>query len=58
MFRHTFRGARLKTFLGLESERDAFKRYKAIRRAEREFFPEPILASSSISAVAPAVQAP
>jgi hypothetical protein len=27
--------------VGLESERDAFLRYKAIRRREREFFPEP-----------------
>ena len=25
---------------GLESEREAFRRYKAIRRAEREFFPD------------------
>jgi hypothetical protein len=39
MLRHTFRGTRLKTWLGLESEREAFRRYKAIRRAEREFFP-------------------
>jgi radical SAM superfamily enzyme YgiQ (UPF0313 family) len=39
MLRHTFRGATLRTWLGLESERDAFRRYKAIRRAEREFFP-------------------
>jgi anaerobic magnesium-protoporphyrin IX monomethyl ester cyclase len=40
MIRHTFRGSTLKTFLGLESEREAFRRYKAIRRSEREFFPE------------------
>jgi radical SAM superfamily enzyme YgiQ (UPF0313 family) len=40
MMRHTFRGSRLRNFLGLESEREAFRRYKAIRRAEREFFPE------------------
>jgi radical SAM superfamily enzyme YgiQ (UPF0313 family) len=39
MLRHTFRGTTLRTWLGLESERDAFRRYKAIRRAEREFFP-------------------
>ena len=38
MLRHTFRGTTLKTWLGLESERDAFRRYKAIRRREREFF--------------------
>ena len=29
-----------RTWLGLESQRDAFRRYKAIRRAEREFFPD------------------
>ena len=39
MLRHTFRGTSLKTWLGLESEREAFRRYKTIRRAEREFFP-------------------
>ena len=40
MLRHTFRGSTLRNFLGLESEREAFKRYKAIRRREREFFPD------------------
>ena len=39
MLRHTFRGTTLRTWLGLESTRDAFRRYKAIRRREREFFP-------------------
>ena len=39
MMAHTFRGASLKTWLGLEDEREAFRRYKAIRRKEREFFP-------------------
>jgi radical SAM superfamily enzyme YgiQ (UPF0313 family) len=39
MLRHTFRGTTARTWLGLESERDAFRRYKAIRRTEREFFP-------------------
>jgi hypothetical protein len=39
MLSHTFRGSTLKTWLGLESEREAFRRYKAIRRREREFFP-------------------
>ena len=38
MLRHTFRGSTIRTFLGLESEREAFKRYKAIRQREREFF--------------------
>ncbi len=40
MLNHTFRGSTWRTWLRLESERDAFRRYKAIRRAEREFFPE------------------
>ena len=40
MMRHTFRGSTIRNFLGLESEREAFKRYKAIRRREREFFPD------------------
>ena len=37
MFGHTFRGSSLKTFLGLEDEHDAFKRYREIRRAERMY---------------------
>jgi radical SAM superfamily enzyme YgiQ (UPF0313 family) len=40
MLGHTFRGSTWRTWLGLESEREAFRRYKAIRRTEREFFPE------------------
>jgi len=39
MLRHTFRGTTLKTWTGLETERDAFRRYRNIRRCEREFFP-------------------
>ena len=39
MMRHTFRGSSWKTWMGLESEHDAFLRYKAIRRREREYFP-------------------
>jgi hypothetical protein len=37
MFGHTFRGSSLKTFLGLEDERDAFQRYREIRKAERAY---------------------
>lgn len=37
MFGHTFRGCTLKTLLGLEDERQAFARYRAIRQAEREY---------------------
>jgi radical SAM superfamily enzyme YgiQ (UPF0313 family) len=43
MFRHVFRGTTWRTWVGLESEREAFRRYKAIRRREREFFPEPAI---------------
>jgi radical SAM superfamily enzyme YgiQ (UPF0313 family) len=41
MFSHTFRGSTWRTWLGLENERDAFRRYKALRRREREYVPEP-----------------
>ncbi len=36
-FLHTFRGSTLRSLLGLESERKVFERYRAIRRAEREY---------------------
>jgi hypothetical protein len=39
MFAHTFRGATWRTWLGLEDERVAFRRYKALRRREREYVP-------------------
>jgi anaerobic magnesium-protoporphyrin IX monomethyl ester cyclase len=37
MLAHTFRGVTLKTLLGLEGERKAFERYRAIRQAERTY---------------------
>ena len=37
MLRHTFRGCTLRTLLGLEDERKAFQRYRAIRQAERAY---------------------
>lgn len=40
MLRHTFRGTSLRTWFGLEDERAAFRRYKAIRKHERQFFPD------------------
>jgi radical SAM superfamily enzyme YgiQ (UPF0313 family) len=46
MMRHTFRGSSWKTWVGLETERVAFQRYKAIRRAEREYFSEQVPALS------------
>jgi radical SAM superfamily enzyme YgiQ (UPF0313 family) len=37
MLAHTFRGSTLRSALGLEDEKKAFARYKAIRKAEREY---------------------
>jgi anaerobic magnesium-protoporphyrin IX monomethyl ester cyclase len=40
MFAHTFRGSTWRTWVGLEDERQAFRRYKAIRHRERAFLEE------------------
>jgi anaerobic magnesium-protoporphyrin IX monomethyl ester cyclase len=40
MFGHTFRGCTWRTMLGLESERDAFRRYRNLRKQERDYLPE------------------
>ena len=40
MLAHTFRGSSWKSCLGLESSRDVFRRYKAIRAQEREYVPD------------------
>jgi radical SAM superfamily enzyme YgiQ (UPF0313 family) len=40
LFEHTFRGSTWRTFAGLEDERAAFRRYRAIREREREYLPE------------------
>jgi hypothetical protein len=37
MLAHTFRGSRVGSFLGSRGERAAFERYRAIRKAEREY---------------------
>jgi anaerobic magnesium-protoporphyrin IX monomethyl ester cyclase len=37
MLAHTFRGCTLRSVLGLEDDRKAFERYKAIRHEEREY---------------------
>ena len=37
MLTHTFRRCTLRSVLGLEDERKAFERYKAIRENEREY---------------------
>ena len=37
MLFHTFRGSSIRSALGLESEKEVFERYRAIRQAEREY---------------------
>ena len=37
MFAHTYRGSTLKSMLGLEDQRKAFARYRALRSAERTY---------------------
>ncbi len=37
MLRHTFRGSTWKSWVGLESARTTFERYRAIRRRERDY---------------------
>jgi radical SAM superfamily enzyme YgiQ (UPF0313 family) len=37
MFAHTFRGSTIKSLFGLEDERKAFERFRAIRQAERSY---------------------
>jgi radical SAM superfamily enzyme YgiQ (UPF0313 family) len=37
MFAHTFRGSTIRSLFGLEDERNAFARYRAIRKAERVY---------------------
>ncbi len=52
MLSHTFRGSTWRSVLGLESSREAFRRYRAIRRREREYMParDPIPSSPSAAA--------
>ena len=39
MFAHTFRGSSWRTWVGLEDERQAFRRYRMLRGLEREYVP-------------------
>jgi radical SAM superfamily enzyme YgiQ (UPF0313 family) len=50
MFAHTFRGSSWRSAVGLESEREAFSRYKSIRQRERQYidFPDPHPPSSDL----------
>ena len=49
MLAHTFRGSTWRSMLGLEAERAAFARYRAIRRRERNYvdWPDPVLDAES-----------
>jgi radical SAM superfamily enzyme YgiQ (UPF0313 family) len=49
MLAHTFRGTTWRSVLGLESSRDVFRRYRAIRAREREYvdWPDPMASSAS-----------
>jgi radical SAM superfamily enzyme YgiQ (UPF0313 family) len=44
MLAHTFRGSTWRSAIGLESSREAFRRYRTIRRAERKYldWPDPL----------------
>ena len=60
MLAHTFRGTSWRSALGLESSRDVFRRYKAIRQRERQYidWPDPLPNASQLVAkpsAAPAV---
>jgi len=53
MLAHTFRGATWRSWLGLESPREVFARYRAIRAREREYLDWPDPLPSGASPVAP-----
>jgi hypothetical protein len=57
MLAHTFRGATWRSTLGLEDERLAFRRYRAIRLRERTYldWPDPL---ASCAADIPTVSRP
>ena len=49
MLAHTFRGTTWRSLVGLESARDVFRRYREIRRREREYldWPDPAPAADT-----------
>src|SRR5258705_402196 len=51
MLAHTFRGTSWRSLLGLESARDVFRRYRAIRERERAYvdWPDPLSGSPAAS---------
>ena len=54
MLAHTFRGSTWRSVLGLESSREVFKRYRAIRERERAYvdWPDPLSGSPAASQAA------
>jgi hypothetical protein len=54
MLAHTFRGTTWRSLLGLESARDVFRRYRAIRERERAYvdWPDPLSGSPAASQAA------
>jgi radical SAM superfamily enzyme YgiQ (UPF0313 family) len=54
MLAHTFRGTTWRSFVGLESARDVFTRYRAIRERERDYvdWPDPLSGSPAASQAA------
>jgi radical SAM superfamily enzyme YgiQ (UPF0313 family) len=57
MLAHTFRGVTWRSFVGLESSRDVFRRYKQIRAQERIYLdaPDPLPENAGTSFDVPAV---
>jgi radical SAM superfamily enzyme YgiQ (UPF0313 family) len=59
MMAHTFRGTTWRSLVGLETARDVFKRYRAIRERERNYvdWPDPLSGSPAAShaAIPPAI---
>ena len=57
MFAHTFRGSTWRSALGLEDEREAFRRFTALRARERQYleWPDPLEETVVPEALEPAV---
>ena len=54
MLAHTFRGTTWRSLVGLESARDVFRRYRAIRERERDYldWPDPLSGNPAASQAA------
>jgi len=58
MLAHTFRGTTWRSVVGLEEARDVFRRYRGIRRREREYvdWPDPLEGAAGSDEAEPATQ--